>query len=229
MHKLWPRPSAAGPMRLKRRILTSSSEHEAFARMFESLSGNTVALDYLRQAQVRGFFRGDELLAGYVVNARAPFRYSSWVPTQARAELHQRGCLVEPSSAEITCMWVSQILGKFDRNRIYVRSVVDLFCSGRRFIFAGSRVEKVARIQKTTLPKTVYRGEATFGGRCEIYCAHRYVMIAHFVGAIIAKYAQDVARLTCSGQVRRLKAWMRVPDAALPQAPTHLRTTPAQR
>jgi hypothetical protein len=202
--------SAARPMRLTSRILTSRSEHESFSEMFRLLGGSSVALDYLHGARVRGFFRGDELLAGYVLNARAPFRYSSWVPENARAALHKGG-LVEPRCAELTCMWMTKGLRQLERNRIYVQTMADAFSCGKRLIFAGSRVEKVARIQKTTLPKTVYRGAAIFGGTCEIYCANRYVMIAHFVSAAIAKYARDLARMICRYEGRPVTGRMQVP------------------
>jgi hypothetical protein len=54
--------SGAGTIPLASRMLSSDSELESFARMFESHGGNAVAPDYLRQANARGFFRGDELL-----------------------------------------------------------------------------------------------------------------------------------------------------------------------
>lgn len=186
---------------LTSRILTSRSEHASFAKIFESLGGSGVALDYLRQAKVRGFFRGDELLAGYVLNTHAPFRYFAWVPEKARAELHNGG-LVEPLSAELTCMWMTKRLRQLERNRVYVQIVVDAFSCGKRLIFAGSRVEGLARIQKACLPRTVYKGPATFDGTCEIYCANRYAMVAHLVTAAIPKYARDLARM-----IRR--AWPR--------------------
>ena len=195
--------SAVRARRLTSRILTNRSEHESFARMFESHGGNAVDLDYLCKAKVRGFFRGDELLGGYVLNARAPFRYSSWVRTEIRAQLHQRGYLVEATCAELTCMWMSKGLRKLERNRIYVQSVIDAFRSRKRFIFAGSCVDKIARIQKSSLPKTVYKGEATFAGTCEMYCATRYVMVANFAAAAIATYARDVARMIRSGLAPR--------------------------
>ena len=188
---------------LTSRILISHSERESFARMFQLLGGSAVPLDYLGHAKARGFFRGDELVAGYVLNARAPYRYSSWVPTQTRAELQQRGYLVEATCAELTCMWMSQEISKLERNRIYIQSVIDAFGMGKRFIFAGSRVEKVARIQKRSLSKSVYKGEATFEGMCEMYCATRYAMVAHFVVAVIARYAKDVARMIRSDLTRR--------------------------
>jgi hypothetical protein len=214
--------SAAGTIPLTSRTLSIDSELESFARTFESHGGNGVAPDYLRQARVRGFFRGDELVAGYVLNSRAPYRYSSWIPAQIGAELQQRGYLIEATCAELTCMWMGKGLRKLERNRIYVQLVADAFRSGKRFILAGSTVEKLARIQKCTLPKTVYRGESTFGGSCEMYCACRYRMVAYFVAAAIGTYARDVARITRNDLMRRARGWIRVsaftrhprPDAA---------------
>ena len=210
--------SSAPPIRLTSRILSSGSEHELFAEIFESLSGSGVARDYLRRGKVRGFFRGEQLLAGYVLNAFAPFRYYSWVPEKVSEELRQAG-LVEPYGVELTCMWITKGLRQLERNRIYVQMVADAFSSGKRMIFAGSRVEKLARIQKTTLPKTVYKGAATFEGTCEIYCANRYVMIANFAGTAIVQYARDLVRMICPIGSRPITGWMRVPvDAVRPSS-----------
>jgi len=205
---------ARRPAALTSRLLGSAAERASFARMFELHGGSAVSLDYLERAQVRGFFRGAELLAGYVLNARAPFRYCAWLPPQARAELERRGCLVEPGCAEITCMWMSRTLRQLERNRIYVYSVVDAFASGKRLIFAGSTIDKVARKQKSSLPHTVYHGAASFAGTCEIYCADRYGMVAHFAAAAIAKYVRDLARQMCGAPLVRARAWLRLRSAS---------------
>ena len=220
--------SAASTIPLTGRMLSSDSELESFARMFGSHGGNAVAPGYLRQAKARGFFRGDELLAGYVLNSRAPFRYSSWVPAQIGAELQRRGYLVEATCAELTCMWMSKGLRKLERNRIYVQLVVDAFRSGKRFIFAGSTIEKLARIQKCTLPQTVYRGESTFGGSCEMYRAGRYRMVAYFVAVAIGTYTRDVARIIHHALRRRARGWIRMPAFTGHPGPDAARTTQPQ-
>ncbi len=183
-------------MKLTTRILTSATELEAFARTFEGMGGTAVPIDYLLQAQPRGFFRGRELVAGYVLNTRAPFRYASWIPEGPRGEIARRSLLVEPTSAELTCIWMAKgKLTKLERDNVYVRSGIDAFRSGKAFIFGGSRVDALARSQKRVLSNTVYSGRATFDAPCEIYYASRSLMLFNMIAAAIATYAQDLGRL----------------------------------
>jgi len=183
-------------MKLTTRILTSATELEAFAKTFEAMGGNAVPINYLLQARPRGFFRGRELVAGYVLNARAPFRYASWMPEGPRGEIARRGFLVEPTSAELTCIWMAKgKLTKLERDNVYVRSGIDAFRSGKPFIFGGSRVDALARTQKRVLSNTVYSGRATFDAPCEIYYASRSMMVFNMITAAFATYAQDLGRL----------------------------------
>ena len=183
-------------MKLTTRILTSATELEAFAKTFEAMGGTAVPIDYLLQAQPRGFFRGRELVAGYVLNTRAPFRYASWIPEAPRGGIAGRGLLVEPTSAELTCIWMAKGgLTKLERDNVYVRSGIDALRSGKRFIFGGSRVDALARSQKRVLSNTVYAGRATFDAPCEIYYASRSIMIFNMIAVAVATYAQDLGRL----------------------------------
>jgi len=183
-------------MKLTTRILTSVTELEAFAKTFEAMGGTAVPIDYLLQARPRGFFRGPELVAGYVLNTRAPFRYASWIPEGPRGEITRRGLLVEPTSAELTCIWMAKgRLTKLERDNVYVRSGIDALRSGRRFVFGGSRVDALARSQKRVLSNTVYSGRATFDAPCEIYHASRGMMVFNMIAAAFVTYGQDLGRL----------------------------------
>jgi len=184
-------------MKLTTRILTSATELEAFGQTFDAMGGTAVPIDYLLQARPRGFFRGRELVAGYVLNTRAPFRYASWIPEGPRGEIARRGFLVEPTSAELTCIWMAKgKLTKLERDHVYVRSGIDAFRSGKPFIFGGSRVDALARTQKRVLSNTVYSGSATFDAPCEIYYASRSMMVFNMIAAAFATYAQDLGRLS---------------------------------
>ena len=183
-------------MKLTTRILMSATELEAFAKTFAAMGGTAVPIDYLRQARPRGFCRGGDLVAGYVLNTRAPFRYASWIPEGPRGDIAHRGFLVEPKSAELTCIWMAKgKLTKLERDDVYVRSGIDAFRSGKSFIFGGSRVDALARTQKRVLSNTVYSGRATFDAPCEIYYASRSMMVFKMIAAAFATYAQDLGRL----------------------------------
>jgi hypothetical protein len=146
--------------RLTSRILTNDTDKQAFARAYISLGGGVqIPGEYLERASARGFFKGDELVAGYLFNTSAPFRYETVIPAESRIELRKLGYLLESTSCELTCMWMRKgRLTKFDRSAVYIRSTVDTFRTEKRYVIAGSVVEALARMQKRTLPRTIYHG-----------------------------------------------------------------------
>jgi len=69
------------PITIKTKLIENNPELlELFFTKFKLLAGNPVELNYLKRATVRGFFRNDELVAGYVFNQQAPFRLLTWLP-----------------------------------------------------------------------------------------------------------------------------------------------------
>ena len=114
-----------------------------------------------------------------------------------QGEIARRGFLAEPTSAELTCIWMAKgKLTKLERDNVYVRSGIDAFRSGRAFVFGGSRVDALARSQKRVLSNTVYSGRATFDAPCEIYYASRSMMVFNMIAAAFATYAQNLGRLS---------------------------------
>ena len=184
--------------RLTSRILTDDTEIQAFALTYFSVGGEVqLPEEYLHRASARGFFKDGEMVAGYLFNESAPFRYETLIPDEYRVKLQKLGYLVEPTSCELACMWMRKDkLTKFERNAVYIRSTVDTFQTERRYVIAGSVVEALARIQKRTLPRTLYHGLlAKKGGMIEIYCATRYMMIIRIAAIALINYPRDLLRM----------------------------------
>jgi hypothetical protein len=136
------------------------------------------------------------MVAGYLFNTSAPFRYETLIPAESRIELQKLGYLLESTSCELTCMWMRKSrLTKFDRSAVYIHSTVDTFRTKRRYVIAGSVVAALARMQKRTLPRTLYHGLMDKGGRIEVYCATRYIMIIRIAVIALIAYSRDFLRM----------------------------------
>ena len=183
--------------RLTSRILTDDIEIQAFAATYFSVGGEVqIPEEYLYRASARGFFKDGEMVAGYLFNDSSPFRYETLIPDEPRVKLQKLGYFVESTSCELTCMWMRKDkLTNFERNAVYIRSTVDTFQTERRYVIAGSVVEALARIQKRTLPRTLYHGLLAKGGMIEIYCATRYMMIIRIAVIALINYPRDLLRM----------------------------------
>jgi hypothetical protein len=183
--------------RFTSRILTDDTEIRAFALTYFSVGGEVqLPEEYLHRAAARGFFKDGEMVAGYLFNDSAPFRYETLIPDESRIKLQKLGYLVEPTSCELACMWMRKgKLTKFERNAVYVRSMVDTFRTRRHYVIAGSVVEALARIQKRTLPRTLYHGPLAKGGMIEIYCATRYMMVIRIAVIALVAYPRDLLHM----------------------------------
>ncbi|THU38191.1 hypothetical protein FAM09_16045 [Niastella caeni] len=183
--------------RFTSRILIDEKDKQAFALGFTSVGGNfQIPDEYLHRASARGFFKNNEMVAGYLINDSAPFRYEMILPEEARIDLQKRGYLVEATSCELTCMWMRKgTLTSFERNAVYVRSTVDTFRTQKRYVIAGSVVEALARMQKQTLPRTIYHGLLAKGGMVEIYVAPRYLMMIRITVVALIAYPRDLLHL----------------------------------
>lgn len=183
--------------RFTSRILTNDTDKQAFALAYFSVGGEVqISEEYLYRASARGFFKGDEMVAGYLFNESAPFRYETVIPAESRIELQKLGYLLESTSCELACMWMRKgKLTMFERNAVYIRSTVDTFRTKRRYVIAGSVVEALARMQKRTLPRTLYHGLLAKGGIIEIYCATRYIMIIRIAAIALINYPRDLLRM----------------------------------
>lgn len=151
---------------------------ETFLDRFELLSGNPLDLGYLERATVRGFFKRDELVAGYVLNNRAPYRLLMWIPEDVRQQLIDKNISGgEHACCELTCMWKDRAsISYWEMNWIYIFAIYDAVFRGKRNILGGSFVTKLANGQTRILENIVYSGPSSFknGERCIVYFATRF-------------------------------------------------------
>lgn len=187
--------------RFTSRILINDADKEDFALTYDAMRrarGKTglIPEEYLGHAVLRGFFKNGEMVAGYSFNSVAPFRYESAIPAAACIALQNSGYLVESTSCELTCMWMRKDkLTPFERNAVYVRSVIDTFKAEKRYVIAGANVPAVAQIQKRMFPKTIYYGPSALEGMHELYYCTRNRMLIRIVAIAFVAYPRDLLRM----------------------------------
>lgn len=188
--------------RFTSRILTNDADRQVFALAYDSMKrakGSTFVViheEYFSRATERGFFKNDEMVAGYSFNTSAPFRYEMLIPAEAGTALKKSGYLIESTSCELTYLWMRKDkLTLFERNAVYFRSVIDTFCTDKRYVIAGSNVRALAQIQKRIFPKTIYYGPSVEQGTHEIYYCTRNVMLIRIVAIAFVAYPCDLLRM----------------------------------
>lgn len=151
---------------------------EEFRIQFELLSGNPVELSYLEASTVRGFFKKDSLVAGYVLNKQSPHRLLMWIPENVRQQMIERYIPGGPHSCcELTCMWKDRsTVSHWETNWVYMVAIYDGVFSGKQNILGGSFISKLATGQTRILDNVVYSGPSEFknGAHCIVYYATRY-------------------------------------------------------
>jgi hypothetical protein len=179
------------------KYLISKNELISFQTEFVNRATNPLDLNYLSQSKVRGFLVRGELVGGYVLNSKGPFRYFNWVPKNVNNINKISHFFVD--AVEITCIWINhEKISKFNRNIIYLMAIIDGLLSKKRYIIGGSINAKVASIQKEVLKQTIYKGEVELPGQPtgEIY-ASNWLQALYWVSVIfISESVKDIFKLT---------------------------------
>ena len=187
--------------RFTSRILKNDEDKQVFALAYDAIrrakgANGLIPEEYLGHAVIRGFFKDEEMVAGYSFNKVTPFRYEMAIPAAACVTLQNSGYLIESTSCELTCMWMLKgRLTPFERNAVYFRSVIDTFRAEKRFVIAGSNVPALATIQKRMFPKTLYYGPSPVEGMLEVYYCTRNLLILRIVAIAIVAYPRDLLRM----------------------------------
>jgi len=143
-------------------IIEDDEALACFARRYSAQASASVAQAYLRRARVRAFFNSSgEMVAGYVLNCRAPFRYLSALPGTDAA---LPGTSRVRDFCEVTCIWIDRSVGQLDRVALYVVCFADFVRSGKRYAIGGSTHPGVVAVQRQALPHLIYEGDALIDG-----------------------------------------------------------------
>lgn len=140
-----------------RRKITEDFTLRQFHKRFESLSQQTLPIDYLYQSDVYGFFMQGRLEAGFVVRTQPGMRHFELLE---QANVATDGLRVrEDDFCELACLWVSpRVTSPVFRMNFYLTCVADAIQTGKAFILGGSPVKEIVATHQVCLPYMLYQG-----------------------------------------------------------------------
>lgn len=175
------------------RWITDSSSLTEYRRAFALRGGRSVSMEYLENAKVRAVFQGDKMVGGYVLASQPPFRYLDGVPLgKERDELVRRYA----NGLEITSIWMDPEMRSLGRDLVYGRMIFDAVFAKKRWVVGGSRIPKVAKIQKQVIPHTIFHGPLDLPGNPvrEVYVVHFLELAFRMTLAFIGKTSLDLLK-----------------------------------
>lgn len=139
--------------------LNQSDRIQQFREGYYKASHRLVALDYLKNSEVRTFTSKGKVVAGYVRASGQQLRLFDAIPEHRRTESLAAHHLTNENSAEITCVWI-------DKNHrsvamkvaLFTRLIFDSMTCGKENILGGAVIEKMAIRQSKVMPHMIYEG-----------------------------------------------------------------------
>lgn len=160
-----------------RRKITEDFTLRQFQKRFETLSSQSLPLEYLQQSDVYGFFMQGKLEAGFVIRTRPGMRHFELLE-QARVAIDGLRSR-EQEFCELACLWISpRVRSPVFRMNFYLTCVADAVQTGRNYILGGSPVADIVPTQQVCLPFTLYQGPvANQGEHWNIYYGTRWTCL----------------------------------------------------
>lgn len=120
----------------------------------------TLPLEYLKKSKVMGVFnRKNEMVAGWVLNFKAPFRILEAIPTEEYAKNKFLQKTPEKDLCEATCIWRSSKISSLHFGLVvWPRVVLNCANSKRRYIISGSLQNKTRDLYEVGSPLMIYKG-----------------------------------------------------------------------
>lgn len=139
-----------------------------FQKMYESLSGTKVSIEYLKNADTYCFYSGPNLVGGFVLShvlCGNRFRYFSIFEENAISELEmlkKKFGIDEQESLEVTCVCMKKKVVPKNRAKFYqimILGILQLVKEKKfKYLFGGSTSLLIQRFQSIFLNNTFYLG-----------------------------------------------------------------------
>jgi hypothetical protein len=147
--------------------LSSYNDLEKFQEFYNVESKTPVDMAYLLTADrvVAMISLKGEWLGGYIINAKTPLRYLSFLNEAEIRVLERDQNVSQEDMVEITCIWVKPKLRRISaeaRMQVYFESVSDAITTGKSVVIGGSVMLTVWKTFERILPKTLYFGRVGF-------------------------------------------------------------------
>jgi hypothetical protein len=146
---------------IKFRTLKSDSDVEFFLSRFESYVGVKLPFDYAQRSKFVAGFKGEEMVAGYMLVTKPDFRSLMFVPDQVKRE-HDFFRNDSYDMMEINGVWMSASLKTASEQfSVWVKLILDAFKCRKQFVLlmANQRNINIRHVHAMTGAQNIYEGE----------------------------------------------------------------------
>lgn len=146
---------------IKFRTLTTENEIEFFLGRFESYVGVKLPYDYADRSTFVAGYKGEEMVAGYMLVTKPEFRSLMFVPDQIKRE-HDFFKNESYEMMEINGVWMSASLkSASEQFGVWLKLILDAFKCRKQFVLlmANQRNSNIRHIHAMTGAKDIYEGE----------------------------------------------------------------------
>jgi hypothetical protein len=146
---------------IKFRTLKTESEVEFFLGRFESYVGVKLPYDYAQRSKFVAGFKGEEMVAGYMLVTKPDFRSLMFVPDQVKRE-HDFFRNDSYDMMEINGVWMSASLKTASEQfSVWVKLILDAFKCRKQFVLlmANQRNINIRHVHAMTGAQDIYEGE----------------------------------------------------------------------
>lgn len=145
---------------IKFKTLSKESEIDMYLSKFEGFVGVRLPHDYSLRSTIVGAFKGDDMIAGYMLVTKPQFRSLMFVPDQVK----EQGKFFKNDQyemMEVNGVWLSAaVKSAADQYRFWMKMIVDIFMARKKYILlmADLRNANVRNIHGMTNPELLYEG-----------------------------------------------------------------------
>jgi hypothetical protein len=146
---------------MKFRTLSNEKEIDFFLSRFESYVGVKLPYDYAQRSTFVAGFKGEEMVAGYMLVTKPEFRSLMFVPDSVKRE-HEFFKNDAYDMMEINGVWMSASLKTAaEQFNVWLRLILDAFKCRKQFVMlmANQRNINIRHIHAMTGAKDIYEGE----------------------------------------------------------------------
>ncbi len=152
---------------MRTKIIHAPQDLIDFSKNFELQSGHIVCIEYLEQSKVRAFVSASgKMIAGYVINSSSNLRYWKAIPQEKRTALLETFNFKSDDFCEVTCMWIDRsYTNLLDLAKMYWNCMIDSIICKKKYILAGTVIEKIKKRHMLQLPHLLYEGPISLNGQ----------------------------------------------------------------
>jgi hypothetical protein len=147
---------------LEFRVLTTDAEIDHFLECFKNFVKVKLPESYSRNGSVIGVFKKNEMIGGYMLITKGPFRSLAFVPDEVKKNLRLLHDVNGTDFVEVNGFWVHE---KYRRSReslqmwLQLRKDVLATKASHLLLFYNSQAKGLAQIYESVMnPRVIYQG-----------------------------------------------------------------------